>query len=232
MEEEIKELQTLATKHLTQAEYPGLRVGPETRLGEIYAKILRLTESYPNGFTEGIIGEFTYLINQLDENLRAPFEEIRDGLTPLPPRKLSLKEKNFAIIQFIEDMTGMGWETMEEFNKVMWKIDRAFMGLTGSAVSKKQIGECGVDAGCLMIIDPCYIKYLPQNEDVLFDSVVRPLLFDEERRRWPPDGQVIGGPGGVKIAVVSGTGGDGLFPVYAYFNEENVITKLEIIFRK
>ena len=228
MEKELKELQTLATKHLTEAEYPGLRVGPETRLGMIYAKIIRLTESYPNGFTEGIIGSLTYNINQLDEDLRAPFEEIRDRLTPLPPRELSLKEKNFAIIQYIEDMTGMGWETQEDFDKVMREIDRAFMGYTGPAVSKRRIGGCGVDAGCLIIIDPCYLKYLPDSDK------------DEDWQKWCDDiigpqtsspelgGPVSYGGGGVIVS----TGGDGKFPVYMYYDEDGCVTKIEIIIRK
>lgn len=217
-EEIIKELQALANTH-------SLPQATGSPLWKTLAEIISLTESYPNGFTEGIIGGLTYNINQLDENLRPAFEEIRDRLTPLPPRELSLKEKNFAIIQYIEDMTGMGWETMEEFNKVMREIDRAFMGYTGRAVTKKQVGKCGVDAGTLIIIDPCYLKYMPKS-----------VILDENWGQWCNDvlipttkgpdlgGQVDYGGGGVLVS----SGGDGSFPVYVYYDEDGCVAKIEI----
>lgn len=214
-EEIIKELQALANTH-------SLPQATGSPLWKTLAEIISLTESYPNGFTEGIIGGLTYNINQLDENLRPAFEEIRGRLTPLPPRELSLKEKNFAIIQYIEDMTGMGWETMEEFNKVMGMIDRAFMGYTGRAVTKKQVGSCGVDAGCLIIIDPCYLKYLPDSDkdwDKWCDDIIGPQTSSPEL-----GGPVSYGGGGVIVD----SGGDGSFPVYIYYDEDGCVAKIEI----
>ena len=93
-EEIIKELQALANTH-------SLPQATGSPLWKTLTEIISLTESYPNGFTEGIIGGLTYNINQLDENLRAPFEEIRSRLTPLPPREFSLKEKNFYLTEFL-----------------------------------------------------------------------------------------------------------------------------------
>ncbi len=139
--------------------------------------------------------------------------------------ELTLHDKNQQIIEYIEDMAGMGWETMEDFNKVLSKIDRAFMGFTGRAVSKKQVGACGVDSGTLIIIDPCYLKYMPKS-----------VTLDRNWGRWcdnvlipktgSPDlgGQVSYGGGGV----LASSGGDGSFPVFIYYDELGCVAKIEI----
>ena len=92
-------------------------------------------------------------------------------------------------------------------------------------MKRRKIGIAGVDAGVLMIIDPCYIKDLhdlhsADTWDKFCEEVILPL--------WQPPnlgGQIPMGGGGVIVS----TGGDGGFPVYATYDEER-ITKVEIIF--
>ena len=37
------------------------------------------------------------------------------------------------------------------------------------------IGKCGVDSGTLLIVDPCYIKYLDSDEERFADFSVDPM---------------------------------------------------------
>ena len=92
------------------------------------------------------------------------------------------------------------------------------------APTRKKIGSCGVDAGCLILIDPCYLKYLPDLDkgwDKFCDSVLRPVIHDSPNH----GGQVHYGGGGVLVSTM----GDGNFPVMATYDEDNCITKIEIL---
>lgn len=94
-------------------------------------------------------------------------------------------------------------------------------------MDRKQIGTCGVDAGCLIIIDPCYLKYLPptkSDEDWLkfCKDVLGPTALSSKSA-----GQISYGGGGV---IVSSGHGDGVYPVYAHYDEDGCITKVEIVF--
>ena len=99
-------------------------------------------------------------------------------------------------------------------------------------MKRRKIGIAGVDAGVLMIIDPCYVKDLhdlhsADTWEKFCEEVIQPL--------WQPPnlgGQIpmarrmpMGGGG-----VIVSTGGDGGFPVYASYDEYGMITKVEIIF--
>ncbi len=92
-------------------------------------------------------------------------------------------------------------------------------------MNRKQIGNCGVDAGCLIIIDPCYIKHIPDlhTDDrwLEFCKVIEATAHTRER-----GGQIHDGGGGVIVS----TGGDGSFPVYAHYDEDGRITKVEVVF--
>jgi hypothetical protein len=92
---------------------------------------------------------------------------------------------------------------------------------------KKQIGTCGVDAGCLIIIDPCYLQYLPPTKsDRDWNKFCKDIL--EPTLRNGSAGQIHHGGG----AVIFSTGGDGGFPVFAHYDSDNCITKVEIIVRQ
>lgn len=92
--------------------------------------------------------------------------------------------------------------------------------------TRRQIGNAGVDAGVLMIIDPCYIKSLPiLHSAETWDRFCKEILWPA----WQPPnlgGEIPRGGGGVLV----NTGGDGAFPVYATYDEDGMITKVEIVF--
>ena len=70
-------------------------------------------------------------------------------------------------------------------------------------IERTKIGECGVDSGTLMIVDPCYCFHDEEERDAVFRSVRGASLFGEAE---VPYG----------FGVVSSTGyGDGVYPVYA-----------------
>ena len=92
------------------------------------------------------------------------------------------------------------------------------------APTRKEIGRCGVDAGCLIILDPCYIKYMPNLDKgwgAFCDTVLQPVVNESPNH----GGQVHYGGGGVIVS----THGDGNFPVMATYDEHNRITKIEIL---
>ena len=79
------------------------------------------------------------------------------------------------------------------------------------------VGEVGVDSGMILMIDPCYIKRmrLLHNEDD-WQEFCKCITFEP---------QEIGGG-----LMTSNHIGDGGFPVYATYNSEGGITKIEIRF--
>jgi len=118
---------------------------------------------------------------------------------------------------------------------------------------KKLIGHCGVDSGMIMIIDPCYlhdvhryVKALPamikNNEKdpdkEFYDNAVRfykskqqAINITEDWKQLCKDQEKNSEPQEYASGIISHTrGGDGSFPVYAYFDKENRVKKLEIVF--
>ena len=100
---------------------------------------------------------------------------------------------------------------------------------------KKLVGHVGVDSGCLMLVDPCYVKDYPEiychGQKVDKSGKLEwnkteglPHLWNEFCKglnRETPD-LMCGG-------VVTHTRyGDGEFPVYAHFNKHGEIMKLEV----
>jgi hypothetical protein len=96
---------------------------------------------------------------------------------------------------------------------------------------RKLIGEIGIDAGLCWIGDPCYILHadpLPHAIgkdwtafcDILHDGGRHPVC-----KQFAYD---LGHPG---LGVVVSTGyGDGVYPVYAEFNEEGLVAKVCVEF--
>ena len=113
-------------------------------------------------------------------------------------------------------------------------------------MNKKLIGHCGVDSGMIMIIDPCYlhdvhryVKLLPdmikKNKDERAQSFYKrkqeAINITENWKNVCKDQEKNSEPKEYASGVLSHTrGGDGSFPVYAYFDKENRVKKLEIVF--
>lgn len=107
-----------------------------------------------------------------------------------------------------------------------------------SRTTTKLIGNFGVDSGQVIIVDPCYLHdWVDENHDSApgFD-------FDAEVEKATGKFSYLGacnatltdagaGQLGKRSAVVSSTGyGDGCYPVYATYNTDGRIIKLEVFF--
>lgn len=96
---------------------------------------------------------------------------------------------------------------------------------------RKQIGEIGVDAGLCWIGDPCYILHA----DPLPKSIGRDWQqfcdILDEGGKYPTCKQFTYDLGHVGLGMVVSTGyGDGVYPVFAEFNDEGRIAKVTIEF--
>ena len=119
----------------------------------------------------------------------------------------------------------------------------------------KKVGECGVDSGEIIIIDPCYIKDYPEFHDdngwkryceMLypkdkngngvdngFDGILEVESGIPKQLNKKPDGyeQLGWMKGNWGEGVVSGTAyGDGTYPVYADMDNDGTILALRIDF--
>ena len=118
---------------------------------------------------------------------------------------------------------------------------------------KKLIGHCGVDSGMIMIIDPCYLhdihrykKLLPgmikrneadpdkqfyENSKRFHKAKQEAINITEDWKLLCKDQDKNSEPKEYANGVLSHTkNGDGSFPVYAYFDKDNNVCKLEIVF--
>ncbi len=97
--------------------------------------------------------------------------------------------------------------------------------------SRRQIGEIGVDAGLCWIGDPCYILHAdPAPKAIGGDwGAFCDLLHDDDQ--YPTCKQLnydLGHPG---LGVVVSTGyGDGVYPVFAEFNDEGRVARVCVEF--
>lgn len=86
--------------------------------------------------------------------------------------------------------------------------------------NKKLVGRVGVDSGQVLILDPCNAKFT----DEMWEHICGATLKHSA-------GQVTNLKGFDTFGVASSTGfGDGVYPVYATFNKEGRVKKLEIVF--
>lgn len=90
--------------------------------------------------------------------------------------------------------------------------------------TKKLVGHVGVDSGLIFITDPCYIK----NHKQLYNPEKWQQFCDEryagrESNRLQPREMCSG-------IVTNTKHGDGSYPVYATFDEDGSITKIEVVF--
>lgn len=109
-------------------------------------------------------------------------------------------------------------------------------------LEKKLLGHCGVDSGQLMITDPCYIESSWRNNaeyddekiakmkkkkkyDFTYNGACASTMSDES-------GGQLHNELGIDIAVAFSSGyGDGVYPVYGYYNSEGRIMKVVVDMR-
>lgn len=98
-----------------------------------------------------------------------------------------------------------------------------------------RVGEVGVDAGMVMVGDPCYLDGFTDHE---FDDAKIEAQKASGKYEYSYSGACAatlsedsaGQLGrGSAVAVSSGYG-DGVYPVYATYNDEGRITKMEVVF--
>jgi len=90
-------------------------------------------------------------------------------------------------------------------------------------LKKKLVGHIGVDSGLVFIGDPCYIKQHKQ----LYDPKKWDDFVDERYGKNDDYEQTKEMCSGV---VTNTANGDGYFPVYATFDEDGCVTKIEVQF--
>jgi hypothetical protein len=93
-------------------------------------------------------------------------------------------------------------------------------------MKKEIIGQIGVDSGSILISDPSYINdcFSIQGEDIY-------KIYPEKKRHLQINTKATNNTMKIPIAVTLRTGyGDGVYPVTASYNEDGVISKIEINF--
>lgn len=103
-----------------------------------------------------------------------------------------------------------------------------------------KVGQVGVDAGMVMVGDPCYLSGYGKKSTDGFEWVETEVETQKASGRY--DYSYSGacaatlsdhsaGQLGIGDAVAVSSGyGDGVYPVYATYNHEGRITKLEVVF--
>ena len=85
---------------------------------------------------------------------------------------------------------------------------------------RKKIGECGVDSGQILLIDPCYVYKDEYGSGGNYDECCQITLSDDKA-------------GETTLGVVTSTySGDGVYPVYATTDEYGAIMSVEIVFKE
>lgn len=82
-----------------------------------------------------------------------------------------------------------------------------------------KIGTIAVDSGTIVVVDPCYIESG-------FD--LKPVFVATDGDRHGGE-RVFAGTHGTGVVVASG-GGDGSYPLSAYYDEEGIIREVSISF--
>ena len=85
-----------------------------------------------------------------------------------------------------------------------------------------KVGAVGIDSGTLILIDPCYIKYIEDihGSDQGWSNFCKNVLGDMENEVTEHNNGII----------FSNRIGDGEFPVYATYDKDNRLKKLEVVF--
>lgn len=95
-------------------------------------------------------------------------------------------------------------------------------------MSRTLLGYCGVDSGQLIVVDPCYLKEWKDGEYNKSDNHYG-LACDATLSEAQGGEVLVAGIAGTGVAFSSGWG-DGCYPVYAHYNSDGRIGKIEILF--
>jgi hypothetical protein len=97
--------------------------------------------------------------------------------------------------------------------------------------TRKHIGEIGVDAGLCWIGDPCYILHADPRPKAIGKDWGEFCDILHEDDQYPTCMQFNYDPGHAGLGVVVSTGyGDGVYPVYAEFNEDGRVARVWVEF--
>jgi len=100
----------------------------------------------------------------------------------------------------------------------------------------QKIGTLPVDAGCIMLVDPCYV--LPDSRQNSSGDVVKEAPYDYkdmlegmEEEGWPREFKVKPKNYSMPLGMIVESGyGDGEYPVYAEYNREGRLVKVMVDF--
>jgi hypothetical protein len=103
-----------------------------------------------------------------------------------------------------------------------------------------KVGSVGVDAGMVMVGDPCYLNTYGKESADGFEWVESEVDAQKSTKKFDYSysgacaatlGEDSAGELGRAAAVAVSSGyGDGVYPVYATYNHEGRISKLEVVF--
>jgi hypothetical protein len=97
--------------------------------------------------------------------------------------------------------------------------------------NRKLIGEIGVDAGLCWIGDPCYILHADPKPIAIGKDWDQFCAILHDDNQYPTCKQFAYDMGHAGLGVVVSTGyGDGVYPVYAEFNNEGRVAKVCVEF--
>ena len=103
--------------------------------------------------------------------------------------------------------------------------------MNSNRITPKQIGEIGVDAGLCWIGDPCYILHKDQPPKAIGTSWAEFCDILREDDQYPVCKQFGYDLGHSGLGIVVSTGyGDGVYPVYAEFNDDGRIASVCVEF--
>lgn len=94
--------------------------------------------------------------------------------------------------------------------------------------AKELLGYCAVDSGQLIVVDPCYLKEWKDGEYGKADNHYGMACAATSSKAQ--GGEVlVAGIAGTGVAFSSGWG-DGSYPVYAHYDKDGRVSKIEILF--
>jgi hypothetical protein len=138
---------------------------------------------------------------------------------------------------YFDDQAAFDRSRREEVEEVGFQIVKVLTPEAPTPVAttpvsqRLRIGGVGVDSGQIMVGDPCYLSDWKDND--FSDQAVanRAQTYDYAGACAQTLSPRRAGMLDQGRAVVSSTGyGDGFYPVYATYNEDGIIVKLEVVF--
>lgn len=95
-------------------------------------------------------------------------------------------------------------------------------------MAKELLGYCAVDSGQLIVVDPCYLKEWNHGKNDELDNHYGLACLATSLKAQ--GGEIlVSGMAGTGVAFSSGWG-DGSYPVYAHYDRDGRVSKIEILF--